>query len=51
MSGANYTRCAKCNQKAYYDADTDYGDADWAALCPECATTHQLIVAPKENTQ
>ncbi|MGK4186756.1 hypothetical protein AB0X98_01030 [Rothia koreensis] len=47
MSGANYARCAVCGGKAFYDADTDYGGAEHAALCGECSKGHLLAVLPK----
>lgn len=47
MSGANYAHCEVCGGKAFYDADTDYGDAEHAALCGKCAKSCQLAVLPK----
>ena len=37
-------QCLNCNAKAYYDADTDYGDAVVAALCSSCAQSMEFTV-------
>lgn len=47
MSRANYALCEVCNHKAFYDADTDYWDAEHAALCDECAKSYRLVALPK----
>lgn len=47
MSASNYMKCLNCNTKAYYDADTDYGDAEVAALCSTCARTMEFTVIRK----
>ena len=51
MSGADYRECDRCEGKAYYDTDTDYGDALVWVLCEECAKTHRfrLIELPNGN--
>lgn len=47
MSGADYRHCDRCGAKAFYDADTAYGDAVLLTLCGPCSTIATLkIVEP-----
>lgn len=45
MSGSNYAHCDHCGTKAFYDADTEIGDA--AIFHGECLTKHYAAVAAK----
>lgn len=46
MAGADYKQCHHCGTKAYYDADTDYGEAHVVALCRDCKKSHVITTQP-----
>lgn len=48
MAAADYRHCDRCGQKAFYDADTDYGDAVLLTLCGPCSTIASLTVVEPE---
>ena len=45
MSGADYAHCDHCNTKAFYDAETEIGDA--AVFHGKCLPEHDAAVAAK----
>ena len=50
MAGADYTWCAGCGAKAFYDADVSYdGVGDMAALCDECSKSFEIVVRRKKS--
>ena len=64
MAGADYWRCDVCGGKAFYDAPLNYDDhthmrddgvllplgcGDMAALCEDCAKTHEVVVKPRHS--
>lgn len=60
MAGADYMHCDACGRKAFYDADTDYGDAQIVALCGECVSTpawlamrdfRESLIAPSTDSE
>ena len=49
MSYGDYTHCAICDSKVFYDAETDYDDPRFGAmvaLCATCVKTHTIDVRP-----
>lgn len=53
MAYADYTHCAKCDTKVYYDAGVNYdwNTGAWYALCIACAKTHELVLRDKETKE
>lgn len=50
MAAANYRLCDRCGAKTYYDSDVDYEDSNlgaMAALCKDCAQTHEITIAKR----
>ena len=45
MSGADYAHCDHCGTKAFYDADTEVGDA--AIFHGKCLPEHDAAVAAR----
>jgi len=47
MAYADYTHCAVCDVKVFYDAEVDYGVSqygDHKSLCAECNKTHIIVI-------
>lgn len=49
MAMADYMLCAVCFVKAYYDSGVDYGNAEVAALCGDCAKTHKIMISKRTS--
>ena len=63
MALADYKLCDVCGRKTYYDASLSFdlgdrgpdgfplpdGAGDLAALCKECAKTHEIVIAKRED--
>ncbi len=49
MSGLDYFHCYVCDDKAFYDATTDTGEAEVVALCKECKKTYEIVVRRKKS--
>lgn len=61
MALCDYRLCDKCNGKAFYDANLNYGEAsassswgldhlgDWAVLCEACSKTWQCVVIERKE--
>lgn len=52
MAYADYTHCAVCDAKAFYDANVDWesqNSGEVAALCLACSKTHEVKVLPREK--
>lgn len=61
MALADYYLCDVCEGRTFYDASLDYretpegkwlpeGAADIAALCSNCAKTHEIAVRRKDDS-
>ncbi len=60
MAAADYRLCDICNCKTFYDSNLDYDwnnynkttglsrTGDWAVICEDCATTHEVIIQEKK---
>jgi hypothetical protein len=49
MAIFDYFLCYTCKGKTFYDANTDYGEAEVVALCKECKKTYEIIVRRKKS--
>ena len=52
MAYADYTHCAVCDAKAFYDANVDWecqNSGEVQALCLACFKTHEVKVVPREH--
>lgn len=51
MAYSDYTHCAVCDCKVFYDATIQYehNTGFWAALCINCDKTYELVVRNKET--
>ena len=61
MALCDYRLCDKCNRKAFYDANLNYGEAsesskwgldclgDWAVLCELCSKEWQCVVVARNT--
>ena len=49
MARMDYKWCFTCGGKAFYDANTDYGEAEIVVLCKECKKTYEIIVRRKKS--
>jgi hypothetical protein len=58
MALADYRRCDKCGNKAFYDADLRYNMkeypphglyllGDWVVLCTNCAKTFECVIVER----
>lgn len=56
MALADYYQCDVCHEKAFYDANIPWDNFyEWrlgqlAAICKDCAKTHQIVVVPRLQT-
>lgn len=51
MAYSDYTHCAKCDSKVFYDANVNYSDntGSWYALCKECTNSYELVLQDKKT--
>lgn len=54
MAGMDYTKCARCDRKVFYDAHVNYEESagnygSHKALCKECDKGFVLLVIRKDS--
>ena len=52
MAYADYTHCAVCDIKCFYDAEIEYEESrtsTWYALCDDCGKDYRLVLQHKKT--